>query len=98
MRITDRVNELTELSEDEREFLTTRTSGTFCKQFVFYYEMSGCTGSLFQGKPIVRAIEETLNIHWEESQLLHESLNDILDSDSLDMKAKLDKIKEIVNT
>ena len=92
----DKINALTDLSEDEKEYLITRTCGTFRHQFLFYYQMNGNTGGLFEGRPIVRAIEETINCFFEEEMYMRSFINQIINSEETPEK-KLKDIHDLFN-
>lgn len=92
----DKINALTDLSEDEKEYLITRTCGTFRHQFLFYYQMNGNTGGLFEGRPIVRAIEETINCFFEEEMYMRSFINQIINSEETQEK-KLKDIHDLFN-
>lgn len=92
----DKINALTELSEDEKQYLITRTCNTFRHQFLFYYELNGSTGGLFEGRPIVRALEETINCFFEEQMYMRSFINNIISSDEGHEK-KLRDIHDLIN-
>ena len=92
----DKINALTDLSEDEKQYLISRTCSTFRHQFLFYYELNGNKGGLFEGRPIVRAIEETINCFFEEDMYMRMFINQIIDSE-VGHEKKLKDIHDLIN-
>lgn len=92
----NKINSFHDLSDEDKEYLITRTDNIFRHQFVFYYELNGSKGGLFEGRPIVRALEETLLEHFEQFLYLRSAVNDIIKSDK-GCDKKLREISEYIN-